>query len=157
MSQNQWVQKVTVWILLEVTSLQINLLPVEHSLPQFGVPYNTGIPNWRKMCSTGQKFIRKEVTSYNIHFFVMSQRSVNSCTRWTRANAFSGGLYYSTRNVLQRITKAHWFLDTMQLFLIDPNVSNSNGLSEPSKNIDSFDTMHLFLVDPNVANSFCNP
>ena len=44
-SQNQWVQKVTVWILLEVTSLQINLLPVKHSLPQFGVPYNTGIPN----------------------------------------------------------------------------------------------------------------
>jgi hypothetical protein len=47
----------------------------------------------------------------------------------------------------------------MHLFLIDPNAMLQIAMAfrEPTKNIDSFDTMHLFLVDPDVTNSFYNP
>ena len=46
----------------------MNLWPVEHFFPQFGVPYSIQVPQIEeKKCSTGQRFIRKEVTSYKIH------------------------------------------------------------------------------------------
>ena len=46
----------------------MNLWPVEHFFPQFGVPVYCKVPQIEeKKCSTGLRFIRKEVTSYKIH------------------------------------------------------------------------------------------
>ena len=39
----------------------------------WGTLQYTGTPNWEKKCSTGQRFIRNEVTSYKIHILVDSK------------------------------------------------------------------------------------
>ena len=48
----------------------MNLWPVEHFFPQSGVPVYVRYPKLRKKCSTGQRIIGKEVTSYKIHTLV---------------------------------------------------------------------------------------
>ena len=46
----------------------MNLWPVEHFFPQFGVPYSIQVPQIEeKSVPTSQRFICKEVTSYKIH------------------------------------------------------------------------------------------
>ena len=46
----------------------MDLWPVKHFFPQFGVPYSIQVPQIEE--KSGQMFIRKEVTSFKIYILV---------------------------------------------------------------------------------------
>ena len=55
---------------VRVTSIQMNLWPVEHFFPHF---LSRSVLKWGKKCSTGRRFICSELTSYKIHILVNVQ------------------------------------------------------------------------------------
>ena len=107
----------------------MNLWPVEHFFPHF----LTGllctqikpVKKWGKKCSTGQRFICTELTSYKIHTLIVHtgapvygrQASPRACHNLTSEAAGFPRKKLNLVSLLQMLLKARRFINATKLFL----------------------------------------